>query len=264
MDELIKQAQDGDAEALGALWERTRKFAFTVSRRFRATVSVDADDLQQCAWLGFYAAVQKHTGKYNFLTLIDFCVRIECQQAVGIRSQKQRRAVQTVSYDVPAPDGEQSMLDLFEDTSLSESDTAMIGADLARDVRAAVAELPERERTIIELRWLSGEQQSLHAISKSVGISRERIRQLEERAFARLRDDPVLRSYIAAPPPIPITRSQPLSFMTPCRRWISVLQHSPLNVTNCMAVSVFAKLSSIRAPLRFWPPALIRTKAFLP
>ena len=201
MDELIKQAQDGDAKALGVLWERTRRFAFTVSRRFRATVSVDADDLQQCAWLGFYAAVQKHAGKYNFLTLIDFCVRIECQQAVGIRSQKQRRAVQTVSYDVPAPDGEQSMLDLFEDTSLSESDTAMIGADLARDVRAAVAELPERERTIIELRWLSGEQQSLHAISKSVGISRERIRQLEERAFARLRDDPVLRSYIAAPPP---------------------------------------------------------------
>lgn len=201
MDSLIKRAKDDDTEALEDLWERTRKFAFAVSRRFRATVSVDADDLQQAAWLGFHAAVQKYTGKYSFLTLLEFCVRLECQQALNLRTQKQRRAVQTVSYDIPAPDGEQSMLDLFEDTSLSESDTAMIGADLARDVRAAVAELPERERMIIESRWLGKEVRPLHAVGRSMCISVERTRQLEERAFARLRDDPVLRSYIAAPPP---------------------------------------------------------------
>lgn len=203
MDSLIKQAKGGDTEALARLWEQTKKFAFAVSRRFHATVSVDADDLQQAAWLGFHTAVQKHEGRYHFLTLVDYCVRLECQQAVGIRSQKQRRAVKTVSYDIPAPDGEQAMVDLFEDTSLPESDAALIGADLVRDVRAAVAELPERERRVIELRWLGDKPRSLHAAGKHMGISLERTRQIEERAFARLRADPVLRSYIAAPPPNP-------------------------------------------------------------
>lgn len=115
MDSLIRQAKDGDAEAIGVLWEETRKFALAVSRRFHATVSVDADDLQQCAWLGFHAAVQRYEARYHFLTLLDYCVRIECQQALHIRTSK--RDLATVSYDIPAPDGEQAMLDLFEDDS---------------------------------------------------------------------------------------------------------------------------------------------------
>ena len=195
MDILIKQAQNANAEALETLWERTRAFAFTVSRRFRSTSCVDSDDLQQAAWLGFYAAVQKHEGKYNFLTLLDFCVRAQCQQALRIRTQKQLRDIPTVSYDAPAPDGEQAMIDLFMDDALPESDASLIGADLARDVRAAVAELPERERAVIETRWLSADPLSLDQTGDAMGISRERTRQLEARAFARLRDDPILQTY---------------------------------------------------------------------
>lgn len=198
LDELIKQAQDGNTQALEELWERTKPFAFAVSRRFHTTVCVDADDFQQCAWLGFHTAVQKHEGRYHFLTLVDYCVRLECQKALHIRTSK--RDLATVSYDIPAPDGEQAMLDLFEDESLPESDAVLIGADLVRDVRAAVAELPKRERMLIELRWLGREVRPLYAVSKSMCISVERTRQLEERAFARLRDDPVLQTYATAPP----------------------------------------------------------------
>jgi len=197
MDKLIKQAQEGDTEALEVLWERTWAFAFTVSRRFRSTSCVDSDDLQQAAWLGFYTAVQKHEGKYNFLTLLDFCVRAECQQALHIRTSK--RDPVTVSYDAPAPDGEQSMIDLFVDDALPESDASLIGADLARDVRAAVAELPERERYLIETRWLGDNPLTLDQTGKAMGTSLERTRQIEARAFDRLRADPVLRTYTGNP-----------------------------------------------------------------
>lgn len=193
MQQLIREAQNGDKSALEELWERTKAFAFTVSRRFYTTVCVDQDDLQQVAWLGFHAAVQKHEGQYNFLTLLDYSIRVECRQALGIRTSK--RDPVTVSYDIPAPDGEQAMIDLFVDDALPESDASLIGADLARDVRAAVAELPDRERLLIETRWLGADPLTLDQIGKALGISRERARQLEQRAFARLRDDPVLQTY---------------------------------------------------------------------
>ena len=193
MDKIIKMAQNGDTNALDALWEQTKKFAFAAARNFRATPSVGTEDLQQCAWIGFYTALQKHTGRYVFTTLVYFCVQNECQKALGIRTSK--RDPETVSYDAPAPDGEQSMLALFKDDSLPENDMSLIDADLARDVRAAVAELPERERMLIETRWLGDDPLTLEQTGKAMGINRERVRQIEARAFDRLRADPVLLTY---------------------------------------------------------------------
>lgn len=193
MQQLIREAQNGDKLALEALWEQTKAFALAASRRFHATICVDSEDLQQAAWLGFYTAVQKHEGRYHFLTLLDFCVRVECQQALHIRTSK--RDPLTVSYDAPAPDGEQAMIDLFVDDALPEHDTSLIGADLARDVRAAVAELPDRERLLIETRWLGADLLTLDQTGKTMSISRVRAQQIEQRAFARLRDDPVLQTY---------------------------------------------------------------------
>jgi RNA polymerase primary sigma factor len=57
-------------------------------------------------------------------------------------------------------------------------------------VRQALAQLPERERRILELRFgIDGEPKSLEAIGAELGLTRERIRQLETQALARLTDD---------------------------------------------------------------------------
>ena len=57
-------------------------------------------------------------------------------------------------------------------------------------VREALAQLPERERRILELRFgIDGEPKSLEAIGAELGLTRERIRQLETQALARLTDD---------------------------------------------------------------------------
>jgi RNA polymerase sigma factor (sigma-70 family) len=47
--------------------------------------------------------------------------------------------------------------------------------------------LPERERRLIELRFgLDGEPHSLENIGRELGITRERVRQLEREALAKL------------------------------------------------------------------------------
>ena len=51
----------------------------------------------------------------------------------------------------------------------------------------AIAQLPERERRIVELRFgIGGEPKALEAIGKELGITRERVRQLEAEALTKL------------------------------------------------------------------------------
>lgn len=193
MKKLIQQAQAGDMEALEALWEQTRRFAFTVSRRFLPTSYADADDLQQCAYLGFHTAVMRHTGRYDFLAFVRWCTQRECQKALDLYGS--RRQIRAESLDIVLSDGEHTPADLIMDESLPESSAGIEANELVRDVRAAVAELPERERTLIENRWLGTELLSLDQTGTIMGISRERVRQIEQRAFERLRRDPVLQTY---------------------------------------------------------------------
>jgi RNA polymerase sigma factor (sigma-70 family) len=63
-------------------------------------------------------------------------------------------------------------------------------ADLEERLGRALDALPQRERSIICLRFglFDGEPQSLENVSRIFGVSRERIRQIQSRTLARLRD----------------------------------------------------------------------------
>lgn len=55
-------------------------------------------------------------------------------------------------------------------------------------LRRHLAELPERDREILRARRLAEPVTTLESLSQKYGISRERVRQIEERAFNKLRD----------------------------------------------------------------------------
>jgi RNA polymerase primary sigma factor len=80
--------------------------------------------------------------------------------------------------------------ELFADENAP--DPAEAGAAILRSRRVAdaLAGLDDAERRILELRYgFDGEPQTLEAIGKELGISRERIRQLEARALAQLEEE---------------------------------------------------------------------------
>jgi RNA polymerase sigma-32 factor len=54
-------------------------------------------------------------------------------------------------------------------------------------VHQAIAELPGRERKIAEMRWLCENPVTLEQLGVDFGVSKERVRQLEERAKERVR-----------------------------------------------------------------------------
>ncbi len=80
--------------------------------------------------------------------------------------------------------------DMFADQDAADPAEAGMAILRRRRIGDALAHIDETERRVLELRYgFDGEPQTLEAIGKQLGISRERIRQLESQALARLEDE---------------------------------------------------------------------------
>jgi len=80
------------------------------------------------------------------------------------------------------------LLDLLETEELS-SENHLVYESLQRDMGELLADLTAREREVIELRYgfLDGKSYSLGDISRTLALSRERVRQIELKALQKLR-----------------------------------------------------------------------------
>jgi RNA polymerase primary sigma factor len=116
----------------------------------------------------------------------------ELAQATGIELRHVEEALAvaeanaSLNQTVGSDDGAE-LGDLFQDPSASDPEEEAAESFQRLAVRRAVAALPERERRILELRFgFEGEAATLEEIGKTLGIGRERVRQLERDALARL------------------------------------------------------------------------------
>jgi RNA polymerase primary sigma factor len=115
-----------------------------------------------------------------------------------IEIRKAERAV--VSLDKPVgEDGDTSLGDLITLETPSVEDEVH-EAMTSHTLLQAIAELPETERDVIEMRFGAGdhEPQTLSQAGKRLGLSTERARQLEQRALTRLSQRPELQGLRAA------------------------------------------------------------------
>lgn len=108
----------------------------------------------------------------------------------------------TVSLDTPIwDDGRATVVDFLPDTDSHLPDSLLTAASLPENVHEALLLLNSREREILKMRFGIGYENplTLDDIGKSVGLTRERVRQIEKRALERLRRSksaPILRSFI--------------------------------------------------------------------
>jgi RNA polymerase primary sigma factor len=100
-----------------------------------------------------------------------------------------RMAQLPVSLEKPIGEEEESSLGDFVPDEQAESPFDTASLSLRReDVEMALSALPERERKVIELRFgLSGEQPcTLEEVGRAFGVTRERIRQIENNTLKKL------------------------------------------------------------------------------
>ncbi|MEN3341117.1 MAG: polymerase primary sigma factor [Actinomycetota bacterium] len=94
-----------------------------------------------------------------------------------------------VSLETPVGDGESLYGDLIEDVHSDQPDETTARRLRAAEVAGALGGLNPRMRHVLTLRFgLNGERpQTLEEVGQGLGITRERVRQLESRALRELR-----------------------------------------------------------------------------
>ena len=112
-----------------------------------------------------------------------------------------RVAGRHISVDAPFADGEDnSLLDVLVNTDSPNADRGLINESLATEVDRALETLTDRERDIIRYFFGIGcSEMTLEEIGEKFDLTRERVRQIKEKAIRRLRTDKrckFLKSYL--------------------------------------------------------------------
>ena len=95
-----------------------------------------------------------------------------------------------LSLDAPFQEGEDNrLLDVLEDEVQAPPDEELFGEALQREVEKALSTLTDREAEVIRLYFGIGREKpmTLEQIGHKFGLTRERVRQIKEKAIRRLR-----------------------------------------------------------------------------
>lgn len=86
------------------------------------------------------------------------------------------------------------------DSDAKGTDDTMEKESLSTDLDAALKVLSERERVVLKMLFgINQAEMTAEEVANNLGLTRERVRQIKERALKRLREDPnmvVLAKYL--------------------------------------------------------------------
>lgn len=107
---------------------------------------------------------------------------------------------QHISVDAPFADGdENSLLDVLINDDTPTPDRVLNQESLSKEVDRALQQLDERERNIVKMFFgIGGQEMTLEEIGAKYDLTRERVRQIKEKAIRRLKSQKsrLLKSYL--------------------------------------------------------------------
>jgi RNA polymerase primary sigma factor len=146
--------------------------------------------------------IQAETGELPTIEVIAEFLGLDVERII-----EARRAAQT-PLSIEAPLGDDSDMTrgdlLGDETAGQAAHRAVEKEELSKRLTEALDSLDPRERKILQMRFglERGEERTLSEVAEMMGVSRERIRQIEQAALAKLRRLPGLKSevfeYLAA------------------------------------------------------------------
>lgn len=144
--ELVAAAKRGEARAFDTLLKKYHKSVYYMLLKMVKN-SDDAEDLTQEAFAKAFNSIEKFDSKFAFSTWL---FRIATNNCIDFIRKKR---VQTVSLDAPVEgdDGSSMHFDVRDDDL--DPNEAMLKKQRSRYLLMAIDRLPEKYRTLVELRY---------------------------------------------------------------------------------------------------------------
>ncbi len=189
--EAIAGCQSGDTACRNRLIEHNLRLVVYIAKKFENT-GINIEDLISIGTIGLIKAIETYNTdkKTKLATYASRCIENEILMHLRkVSSQKTE-----VSFDEPLStdwDGNELLL---SDILGTEPDCVMrpVEDDVDRQLlRRALERLPEREKTIISMRFglADGEERTQKEVADRLGISQSYISRLEKRIIKRMRKD---------------------------------------------------------------------------
>jgi RNA polymerase primary sigma factor len=130
----------------------------------------------------------------------------EIAEAMDIPLQEVENALRStgrhLSIDAPLTDGEDNtLLGILDSNDEPRPDVQLINESLQKEINRVISTLSEKERDVLKFYYGldGGPAHTLEDISEKIGLTRERVRQIKEKALRRLRKSSkskILKAYL--------------------------------------------------------------------
>lgn len=176
------------------LWQGVCNIAYHVALRYRNAAQLngglDVDDLKQCAFLGFFNALNTYDpDKGEFVPHMTMYIKKECRKALGLTGRERREHYDAISTETPVID-ELTIEDMIQDPDAA---AAFDQAEMQADIQAALHRLPSDLRELIRMHYMLDMPMDQIAILQNRTIIQAR--KSHRIALQRLRKDKAIRGY---------------------------------------------------------------------
>ncbi|WP_083330843.1 RNA polymerase sigma factor RpoS [Halofilum ochraceum] len=197
--DLVEEGNLGLIHSVGK-FDPERGFRFSTYATWWIRQTIERALMNQCRTIRLPVHVGKGINRYlrasrelsqslgRAPTLDEIAARMDCSPAEIERMQRYNE--RATSVDVPlSRDGEASVLDLIQDADMPDPLTTVADTELLPHIESSLNELTTRQQAVIVRRFgLRGHTAStLEQVGAELGVTRERVRQIQIHALQRLR-----------------------------------------------------------------------------
>ena len=213
--ELAQRIRQGDMVALEKLTKANLRFVVSVSKQYQ-NQGLSLPDLINEGNLGLIKAARRfdETRGFKFISYAVWWIRQSILQALAEQSRivrlplnkigsinKINKTYAKLEQEFLVQDEDNNMYDVLKSDEVVTPETELLYESLRKEIDRAISTLTQREADVVRLYFglNGGHPMTLEEIGEKFDLTRERVRQIKEKAIRRLKHtsrSKILKSYL--------------------------------------------------------------------
>jgi RNA polymerase primary sigma factor len=192
------EINSGDKKVKDEIVESNTRLVRSWAKKIKnsySTFNLELEDLCQTGVIGLMKAADKYQWRkgFKFSTYSRWWIKQAITRTIGNQGRKD----DTISLDKPLSGDEEDnpLIDFTEDKKINSPLVEVEEENIREKLRESLLSLSPRERKILAMRFglEDGKCFTLEEVGVVLGITKERVRQIQKRALRKLSQNPQLR-----------------------------------------------------------------------